>query len=44
MADAHAGGWTHYLTRLTIAATGHDPGPDPFADTRVPTPAELAAP
>jgi len=24
----HAGGWTHYLDRLAIAATGGDPGPD----------------
>jgi uncharacterized protein YndB with AHSA1/START domain len=42
MADAHGGGWTHYLTRLATTATGTDPGPDPFADQRVPTPAELA--
>jgi len=26
---AHGEGWTHYLARLTIAATGADPGPDP---------------
>jgi uncharacterized protein YndB with AHSA1/START domain len=25
----HAGGWTHYLDRLRIAAPGRDPGPDP---------------
>jgi uncharacterized protein YndB with AHSA1/START domain len=25
----HASGWTHYLTRLEIAAPGRDPGPDP---------------
>jgi uncharacterized protein YndB with AHSA1/START domain len=25
----HASGWTHYLTRLQIAAPGHAPGPDP---------------
>jgi uncharacterized protein YndB with AHSA1/START domain len=25
----HAVGWSHYLARLAIAATGHDPGPDP---------------
>ena len=24
----HTGGWDHYLERLTIAATGGDPGPD----------------
>jgi uncharacterized protein YndB with AHSA1/START domain len=41
-ADAHSGGWTHYLSRLAITATGGDPGPDPFIDQRVPTPAELA--
>jgi uncharacterized protein YndB with AHSA1/START domain len=41
MADAHAGGWDHYLGRLATAARGEDPGPDPFADRRVPTPAEL---
>lgn len=27
--DAHAAGWTHFLERLTIAATG-DTGPDPW--------------
>jgi uncharacterized protein YndB with AHSA1/START domain len=26
--DAHARGWTHYLSRLAIVATGGDPGPD----------------
>ncbi len=41
-ADAHHGGWAHYLARLAVAATGADPGPDPFADRRVPTPEELA--
>jgi uncharacterized protein YndB with AHSA1/START domain len=41
MADAHAGGWDHYLARLARAAEGGDPGPDPFATERVPTPAEL---
>jgi uncharacterized protein YndB with AHSA1/START domain len=25
----HSEGWTHYLGRLTIAASGGDPGPDP---------------
>ena len=28
--DQHAEGWTHYLGRLTVAAHGGDPGPDPF--------------
>jgi uncharacterized protein YndB with AHSA1/START domain len=26
-----AEGWTHYLSRLKVAATGEDPGPDPWA-------------
>lgn len=26
---AHEKGWTHYLARLTVAAAGGDPGPDP---------------
>ena len=30
-AAQHAVGWPHFLARLTVAATGHDPGPDPFA-------------
>jgi uncharacterized protein YndB with AHSA1/START domain len=40
-ADAHHGGWTHYLSRLRTAGEGTPPGPDPFADRRVPTPEEL---
>jgi len=43
-ADAHHGGWTHYLARLRAAAEGAPPGPDPFADRRVPTPEELRNP
>ncbi|HSS09060.1 MAG TPA: SRPBCC domain-containing protein [Acidimicrobiales bacterium] len=27
----HARGWTHFLPRLRAAATGTDPGPDPWA-------------
>jgi uncharacterized protein YndB with AHSA1/START domain len=27
----HGVGWGHFLDRLTIAATGSDPGPDPWA-------------
>lgn len=27
----HALGWPHYLARLVLAASGADPGPDPFA-------------
>lgn len=30
-ADAHGVGWDHYLERLQAAATGGDPGPDPWA-------------
>lgn len=41
MADAHAGGWANYLDRLAVRAEGRDPGPDPLADGRVPTRAEL---
>jgi hypothetical protein len=43
-ADAHAGGWAHYLDRLRSTAEGEPPGPDPFADRRVPTHEELARP
>ena len=25
----HRDGWNHYLARLALAASGHDPGPDP---------------
>jgi uncharacterized protein YndB with AHSA1/START domain len=42
MADAHAGGWTNYLTRLAVVAEGRDPGPDPLAGERVPAAADLA--
>ena len=35
MADAHSGGWTNYLGRLTAVAEGRDPGPDPLAAERV---------
>jgi uncharacterized protein YndB with AHSA1/START domain len=40
-ADAHAGGWKHYLDRLRRCAETGSPGPDPWADRRVPTPEEL---
>lgn len=30
-ADGHAKGWAHYLARLQTAASGTDPGPDPWA-------------
>jgi hypothetical protein len=26
----HATGWNHFLPRLTLTATGTDPGPDPW--------------
>jgi uncharacterized protein YndB with AHSA1/START domain len=39
-ADAHHGGWMHYLDRLRRRAEGSNVGPDPFATQRVPTPAE----
>jgi uncharacterized protein YndB with AHSA1/START domain len=32
---AHREGWTHYLGRLALAASGHDPGPDPWRKGRV---------
>jgi uncharacterized protein YndB with AHSA1/START domain len=41
-ADAHRGGWAHYLNRLRCAAEGEHVEPDPWADRRVPTPEELA--
>jgi uncharacterized protein YndB with AHSA1/START domain len=28
--DSHRKGWTHYLGRLALAASGRDPGPDPL--------------
>jgi uncharacterized protein YndB with AHSA1/START domain len=28
----HGIGWGHFLARLVLAATGRDPGPDPWAD------------
>ena len=28
-AEAHSHGWDQYMSRLAIAATGGDPGPDP---------------
>lgn len=39
-ADAHHGGWIHYLDRLRRTALGEPVGPDPWADRRVPTRAE----
>jgi uncharacterized protein YndB with AHSA1/START domain len=31
-AGSHASGWDHYLGRLAIAATGDDPGDDPWLE------------
>jgi uncharacterized protein YndB with AHSA1/START domain len=36
MATAHDDGWAHYLARLASRAEGRHPGPDPWADRRVP--------
>ncbi|HXZ86523.1 MAG TPA: SRPBCC family protein [Myxococcota bacterium] len=33
--ERHAFGWTHYLGRFRLAATGSDPGPDPYASPAV---------
>ena len=35
MLESHKGGWEHFLARLQIAATGGDPGPDPWAHPSV---------
>jgi uncharacterized protein YndB with AHSA1/START domain len=43
MADAHAGGWDNYLSRLAVRATGRDPGRDPLEHERVPARHELVA-
>jgi uncharacterized protein YndB with AHSA1/START domain len=32
--EQHVHGWEHYLGRLSVAATGGDPGPDQFATER----------
>ena len=40
-ADAHQGGWAHYLDRLRRTAEGEHVGPDPWANRRVPTPEDL---
>lgn len=29
-AAKHAGGWPHFVGRLVLAASGRDPGPDPW--------------
>jgi uncharacterized protein YndB with AHSA1/START domain len=30
--DASTAGWAHYLARLVLAASGREPGPDPWAE------------
>ena len=30
--EIHAAGWQHFLARLSIAAGGDDPGPDPWQE------------
>jgi uncharacterized protein YndB with AHSA1/START domain len=40
-ADAHQGGWGHYLDRLRRTAEGEEVGPDPWSDRRLPTPGEM---
>ena len=32
MREQHRDGWEHYLARLSVAAAGGDPGPDPNGD------------
>jgi uncharacterized protein YndB with AHSA1/START domain len=32
-AAAHGDGWSHYLGRLALAASGRGPGPDPWAQS-----------
>jgi hypothetical protein len=31
-AERHSHGWRHYVERLTVVATGGDPGADPWHD------------
>lgn len=40
-ADAHHGGWAHYLDRLRCTAEGEHVGVDPWSDRRVPSREEL---
>lgn len=35
-AEQHTHGWTHYLSRLAVAAAGGDPGRDPNLDAPAP--------
>lgn len=32
--SGHTEGWNHYLSRLVVAASGGDPGPDPWRQKR----------
>ncbi len=36
-ADAHSGGWAHYLDRMRRTAEGEHVGADPWGERRVPT-------
>lgn len=36
--QVHAAGWEHFLARLTRAAAGDDPGPDPWEQGSAPAP------
>jgi uncharacterized protein YndB with AHSA1/START domain len=36
--ELHATGWPHFLARLTLAAAGADPGPDPWEQDATPSP------
>jgi uncharacterized protein YndB with AHSA1/START domain len=40
---AHAEGWTHYIGRLAIAASGRDPGPDPWHNPSNAAPLDFTA-
>jgi uncharacterized protein YndB with AHSA1/START domain len=42
-AAQHSHGWEHYLSRLSVAATGGDPGPDPNATATMPAPQQAGA-
>lgn len=33
----HADGWDHYLSRLSLAAAGENPGPDPWDTATLPS-------
>jgi uncharacterized protein YndB with AHSA1/START domain len=41
-AASHRRGWDHYLPRLAVAASGGDPGPDPWVTDPIEQPKELS--